>query len=702
MHKQVEAKSANAAPSGLVSGARRARLKPWQRRVFLLVFSACFTLAVLGAIEGALRLAGYGGYPATFDAVGTLPDGSTVVMTSNAGPGSYFFANRSRAGGLEPDAFLSPKPAGTFRVFLVGASAAKGSPYMPPFTSACFLEEMLGDVWPERDVEVINLGTTAVASYPVLGMMTESLAYEPDLVVVYAGNNEYYGAYGVSSLHSAGRSPGMIRLIRATRGMAIAQFIDARLRREPTGENKALMEAMIGQAEIGADDPARAAATRNLGEFVGAMIDRCRARGVPVVVCTPPCSERNLAPLGGPAVVGASEEALTDLRRRTGEIWELVERDPAAGEAAARALVAEHPDLATAHYLLGLALFAKARFDEAGAEFRLAVDLDPMPWRPPSASVAAIRGAAESRGAVLCDLQRAFREASPGGSVGWELMDDHVHPSLLGQELVARSIVRTLSGVEGPASVAPERLAALPDAESYFERLGWNVHDAFAAAHAMRTLGEIGFYESSNPQFFERFERECQSRLAAEAPEVVQQITAWLDPATHQGGHRPIAGMAGRAMYSMEAYREADRLFDVARRAVTPYGSWELQYTYSMLTARAAHAGGLSEDDLALAREAIARGEFLCSLGPTATGAGERYMGELHQMCGEFAESIPYLGRARLRLEGVDRLLVDRALVRAYTEPGAPERARAIVEEGLQAGGPMAESYRQMGRDLGG
>ena len=702
MHEQGRAKSANAAPSGLASGARRARLKPWQRRVFLLVFSAVFALVVLGAIEGSLRLAGYGGYPATFDEVGTLPGGSTLVMTSNAGPGSYFFANRSRAGGLEPDAFISPKPEGTFRVFLVGASAAKGSPYMPPFTSACFLEEMLGDIWPERDVEVINLGTTAVASYPVLGMMTEALAYEPDLVVVYAGNNEYYGAYGVASLHSAGRSPGMIRLIRWTRGLAVAQFIDARLRRELTGENTTLMEAMVGKAAIGADDPARAAATRNLSAFIGRMVDRCRSRGVPVVVCAPPCSERNLAPLGGPSVAGAPAEALTDLRRRTAEIWERVEQDPAAGESAAWAILAEHPDLATAHYLLGLALFAQARFDEAGAEFRQAVDLDPMPWRPPSASVAAIRGAVESRGAVLCDLQRAFRDASPGGSIGWELMDDHVHPSLLGQELVARSIVRTLSGVEGPAAVAPERLAALPDAKSYFERLGWNGYDAFAAAHAMRTLGEIGFYKSSNPQFFERFERECQSRVAAEPREVVQQITAWLDPATHKGGHRPIAGMAGRAAYSMGAYREADRLFDVARRAVTPYGSWELQYTYSMLMARAEHAGGLGEEDRAIAREAITHGEFLCSLGPTATGAGERYMGELHQMCGEFAESIPYLGKARLRLVGVDRLLVDQGLVRAYLETGEPERARAIVEEGLQAGGPLAENYRQMGRELGG
>lgn len=702
MSEHDQAKSANAALSGSASGARGTRLRPWQRRLFLLGFSVFFTLVVLGAIEGTLRLAGYGGYPPTFDEVGRLPDGSTLVMTSHAGPGSYFFANRSRAGSLEPDAFVSPKPAGVFRVFLVGASAAKGSPYMPPFTGACMLETMLGDVWPERDVEVINLGTTAVASFPVLGMMTEALEYEPDLVIVYAGNNEYYGAYGVSSLHSAGRSPGMIRLIRATRGTAIAQFFDERLRSRPKGGDETLMEAMVGQAAIGPDDPARAAATRNLGVFIGQMIDRCRSRGVPVAVCTPPCSERNLAPLGGPVLAGASEETLAQLRERAARIGAGLEADAAAAEPAARAMAAEYPRLGTAHYLLGRALFGQGRFDEAAGEFRSAVDLDPMPWRPPSASVEAIRTAAATRGVPLCDLQRAFREASPGGAVGWELMDDHVHPSLRGQELVARSIVRTLTTMEGDASVAPERLAALPDAAAYFERLGWNAYDRFAAAHAMRTLGEIGFYKETNPQFYERFERECREIIAAEHPRVVEQLTAWLDPATHKGGHRPIAGMVGRAMFTLERYEEAQRLFDVAARAVPPYDSWNLQYTYSMLLARQNLAGGLGDEDLAIARRAIGRGEVLLSFGPTDSGAGERYMGELHQMCGEFSESIPYLGKARLRLEGLDRMLADRALVRAYTETGQPERAGLVVEEGLQTGGRFVENYRQMGRELRG
>lgn len=679
----------------------RSRLRPWQKRVFLLCFSLAFAGAVLGLIEGGLRLAGYGGYPRTFEHVGRLPDGSTVVMTSHAGPGSYFFANRSRAGSLEPDALIDPKPAGTFRVFVVGASAAKGSPYMPPLTAACLLEQMLGEVWPEREVEVINLGTTAVASYPVLGLMTEALDYEPDLVIVYAGNNEYYGAYGVASLHSAGRSPGMIRLIRWTRSLAIAQFLDRALRHEASAGDQTLMEAMVGQASIGPGDPARAAAERNLEAFIGDMIDRCRGRGVPVIVCTPPCNERGLAPLGGPVVAGLDEQRAAAVRERLAWGAATVEIDPEAVEAAMTELLGAHPSLATGHYMLGRALERLGMTDRAGAAFGSAVDLDPMPWRPPSGSIAAIRRAAEARAAVICDLRGAFRQASPGGSTGWELMDDHVHPSIAGQELIARTLVRTIAAMPGGLAIPAERVAALPDPQTTLDRAGWNPYDHFAAAHAMRTLGEIGFYKASNPEFFGRFDGTCRGLIADEPTEVVSQVMAWLDPSTHQGGHRPISGMVGRAMFGLGRYEEADRLFDVARRAVAPYESWELQYTYSMLLARQNHAGSLTERDLDIAREAVAHGAFLCSLGTTASGGAERYTGELLQMCGDDAGSIVYLGKARLRLPAPDRVLADTSLVNAYLRTGQPDRAAAVVREGLQEGGPFVENYRRLALELG-
>ena len=76
---------------------------------------------------------------------------------------------------------------------------------------AAFLQLMLQDAWPDRRVEVINLGTTAIASFPVLGITTEALDYEPDLVVVYTGHNEFFGTYGVASVAAPAAGRGCSR-----------------------------------------------------------------------------------------------------------------------------------------------------------------------------------------------------------------------------------------------------------------------------------------------------------------------------------------------------------------------------------------------------------------------------------------------------------------------------------------------------------
>jgi hypothetical protein len=57
----------------------------------------------------------------------------------------------------------------------VGESAAKGYPQPRNLSMQSFLEAMLQDAWPDRKVEVISLGTTAVASFPLVSMVREAV-----------------------------------------------------------------------------------------------------------------------------------------------------------------------------------------------------------------------------------------------------------------------------------------------------------------------------------------------------------------------------------------------------------------------------------------------------------------------------------------------------------------------------------------------
>ncbi len=93
-------------------------------------------------------------------------------------------------GGAQP-AFAREKGPGTVRVFCFGGSAAAGWPHPPEETFTAYLQSALADALPHRDVEVLNFAAHAYASYRVQLIAEQALAFQPDLVVLYMGNNEF-------------------------------------------------------------------------------------------------------------------------------------------------------------------------------------------------------------------------------------------------------------------------------------------------------------------------------------------------------------------------------------------------------------------------------------------------------------------------------------------------------------------------------
>ena len=97
----------------------------------------------------------------------------------------------------ESDAFVfeMPKKPETYRIFILGASAAYGEPDQA-YSFGRILNVMLEKKFDGIDFEVINLGTAAINSHVVLKMARDCAKYDPDLFVVYLGNNEVVGPYG--------------------------------------------------------------------------------------------------------------------------------------------------------------------------------------------------------------------------------------------------------------------------------------------------------------------------------------------------------------------------------------------------------------------------------------------------------------------------------------------------------------------------
>ncbi len=627
-------------------------LPRWKRSLFLAI-TLLLPVAALGVVEIVLRLFGWGGYPAFIRAVGEVEPGSTLCMVEPDASRPYFFANPTRPGYADQTSFRMPKPANTVRVFLFGESAAKGYPQPRNLSIASFLEAMLEDTWPGRDVEVIDLGTTAVASFPIVYMAREALAYQPDLFVLYVGNNEFFGAYGTASINSSGTLPsGVLPFVRAARGLALVQAVDWVFRRDADAD-RTLMEQMIGQTVIPADSPLRTAAAANLRTHLGRIMAMAKDAGVPVVACTTASNESGLVPLGEGA---AAPARFAEGRARA-----------AAGDRAA----------------------ARAAFLEAR-------DLDTMPWRPTSATEAAIRDAAAGGGATLCDVAERFRAMSPEGATGWDLLDDHVHLSVRGQAEAARAIVGAMESLPAAVAVPAGRGTALPSWDAYARLLGTNSWDDYRVHHTLRVLFGVPFMKRSNQEAFDRFDRLCREAESRMSPAVLAIAREWQTSAPHAGGMRPITGMVARVLLREGRPAEAAPLYELARRQVPRYTSWQLEYAYFALACRERVAGSLTEEERAAAAAAIADGRFLLAHGHSSTGLTERYVGRLHQLRGEWAEAIPYLLDARPRMAAEDLVACDQALITSYLRCGRAADARALAERGIRESGRFAGVYRQL------
>ncbi len=667
-----------------------------RRRIVFRLICVCLPILVLALLEGVLRLFGWGGYAAFFREL-PLPDGTTLVVSDTAGSSGYFFANREKPGTNDEFSMVMPKPTDTTRIFLCGASAIKGFPQPRGFTAGVFLDQMLQGIWPDRQVEVINLGTTAVASFPVLDIVKQAVRYEPDLIILYTGNNEFFGAYGVASVNQGMDSPALLSAQYRLRSLAIMQVAQELVGKSVDLEGRTLMEAMIGDVYIEPESDLREGAARLLHAHVSQIAAVCKANNVPLLICLPAANERGLAPLGDSRLVALSEAQ----QKAVGDQLSQASRQMKEASDKARELlldvVKQAPDHAQANYLLAECEETLGNESDALSYYRAALDADSMPWRPPSSSVDAILHAARENKVTICDVPSYFRQIGSRAGIGWDLMDDHVHFSLKGQYELARVLASALQSFEPPLHVDAEQVEAIPDLESLSQKMGYNPYDAYGVAVQMRTIFGIPFMRKSNPDAYCRW-----SELVAEAeremtPTELEVAKKWQDKRTHPGAMRPLSGMVARVLMREQKFSEAAELFRSAQLNVPEYSSWHMEYVYFELVCsdHLRETGSLAADEEMIAREELRRGQVLLAHRHSLSGMAERHMGRIHQLLGEFSEAIPYLQTARSRLSGMELVAADQALILSYVKTGQLVSARQLAQEGSEQSGQYRSLYRK-------
>ncbi|RJQ58566.1 MAG: hypothetical protein C4517_14940 [Stygiobacter sp.] len=374
--------------------------KPNQKPPFyfyLILFSIPLLFFVL--LEVGLRVFNYG------DDLSMWEQATPGKKIINAYVAKRYFLNVKNPPTTIEDVFDSSKAENSFRVFVLGESSAAGYPYMPLGSFSRYIRKRLELAYPGNKIEVVNLGMTAICSYTIRDFMPEVIKQKPDVVLIYTGHNEYYGALGVGSLESLGKSRTLVNLYLSLNNFKTIQLVKDFLQwvvKSFSGEEKkrtgTLMSRMAKEQSIGLDS---GSFNDGIDQFDGNMrdvIQMCKNANIPLILGTLTYNLKDQKPF-------ISVKSVSK---------------PDANSTYAEAQKA----YASGNYNLALELFRKAK------------DLDALRFRAPEKINSLIRKYKDEYSIAVADIDSVFNAKSPNGIVGDNLMTDHLHPTLEGFQLM--------------------------------------------------------------------------------------------------------------------------------------------------------------------------------------------------------------------------------------------------------------------------
>ena len=347
--------------------------------------------------------------------------------------------------------FLKEKTDNTFRIFVLGASTAVGFPYLHNAAFPRILKYRLSNSYPDINFEVVNLSLTAVNSYTLYDFSKQLINYAPDAILIYAGQNEYYGALGVASTSNLGSNINLVRLTVFLKKFRTIQLIHNILRKlsadKPNNKadlSRTLMERMTADAEIKYNSEEFHAGLKQYQKNMEDLLEVFNEAQVPVFLGTLFVNEKDLKPFNSSLADKTNEKEWQNNFSNGENLFKqnLYDSSKYYFEIANKI----DSSYALTHYYLGKIYYQKENYERAKTYFINARQLDGLRFRAPLEINHIIKNLKEKfkNNVTLVDIEQKFRQASKNEIIGNELLLEHVHPNLYGNFLMANTYFESI------------------------------------------------------------------------------------------------------------------------------------------------------------------------------------------------------------------------------------------------------------------
>jgi tetratricopeptide (TPR) repeat protein len=374
---------------------------------------------------------------------------------------------------FKPVPFRKDKPQNLYRVICLGGSSMYGTPYLITANITGIIRRQLRHLYPDKEFEVINFAATAINSNVIRRFIHELEQFDPDLILIYMGHNEFYGPDGVGASVLEKAIPFTTDLKYAFRRTRIGTWLRNKLRAfsrdSDNGVEVNLMREVSAESHIqlNSDDAKRVMdnfadnlayildffaeqVMDNFADNLAYILDFFAEQQIPVIV-SDVSSNLDFPPFAYPRISGGMD---IDLLRQSYSVSDLTK---------IKALLERHPDNAMLHYLIGQLYIQMNNPDAARKHFEQARDHDLLKFRAPHQINNLIGTVCIEKKVPYISADNFISRKSPMGITGNDLFWEHLHLNARGYAHIAELFLSKINELNLIGSTINNPLPANPD-----------------------------------------------------------------------------------------------------------------------------------------------------------------------------------------------------------------------------------------------